>query len=279
MVEPASAGMSVEPQKESAMLWNASAINGYSISGSDGHIGSISDFLFDDATWHVRWLVVETGGWLSGRKVLLPSTALAHLDQGHEECSVKLTMQQIKDSPDVDTERPVSRQMEASIYGYYGYSPYWDYGYLGGIGFLGGSAYAGELAGSVPDSPGSRSKTETVNAAQSHDDVHLRSVKAVTHYDIHASDGLIGHVEDFLVQDVDWSIGYLVVDTKNWWPGKKVLISPRSVKEIDWSSRLVSLDADRHTVKGAPAYDASITVGQADEDALLNYYGIEPANA
>ena len=261
------------------MLWNASAINGYSISASDGHIGTISDVLFDDATWHVRWLVVETGNWLSGRKVLLPSTALAHFNQEHEECSVKLTIQQIKDSPDVDTERPVSRQMEAGVFGYYGYSPYWEYGYLGGIGFLGGSPFAGELAGAVPDLPGSRSKKQTVDADQSHDDVHLRSVKEVTHYDIPATDGMIGHVEDFLVQDADWSIGYLVVDTKNWWPGKKVLISPRSVKAIDWSSRLVKLDADRQTVKGAPAYDTSMTIGQAYEDKLLGYYGIAPVDA
>jgi hypothetical protein len=102
---------------------DASAINGYAISASDGKIGTISDFLFDDTNWLVRWLVVDTGYWLSGRKVLLPSSALAHLNAKKEECSIKLTMQQIKDSPNVDTDRPVSRQMEATVYGYYGYSP------------------------------------------------------------------------------------------------------------------------------------------------------------
>jgi hypothetical protein len=253
------------------MLWNASAINGYRISASDGHIGTISDFLFDDASWHVRWLVVETGNWLSGRRVLLPTSAVEHLDQVQQNCLIKLTMQQIKDSPDVDTERPVSRQREASVYSYYGYSPYWDYGYLGGIGFLGGPVYMGAIGGT--------DREAAPAGKQNHDDVHLRSVEEVTHYHIHASDGQIGHVDGILVEDAGWSIGYLIADTKNWWPGKKVLLSPHSVKEIDWSSRLVKVDVDRQAVKGAPAYDASKTVDQAYRDKFLNYYGIEPADA
>lgn len=261
------------------MLWNTSVINGYSISASDGHIGTISDFLFDDANWHVRWLVVETGHWLSGRKVLLPSTALSKLDQENEDFLVKLTMQQIKDSPDVDTELPVSRQMESSVYGYYGFSPYWGYGYMGGIGLMGGSAYMGEMAGAIPVLPGSRIEAGNAEAEQSLDDVHLRSVREVTDYHIHASDGQIGHIEEFLLEDADWSIGYLVVDTQNWWPAKKVLISPHSVKEIDWSSRLVNVDADRQTVKGAPAYDASITIDRAYEDKFRKYYGFMLADA
>ena len=121
------------------MLLNASAIKGYAIEASDGRLGTVSDFLFHDASWLVRWLVVDTGKWLSGRKVLLPVSALGHLDQGKEEFSVRLTMQQIKDSPDIDADRPVSRQMETNIYDYYGWSPYWGAGYyVGGFGFMGG---------------------------------------------------------------------------------------------------------------------------------------------
>ncbi len=107
------------------MLWNTSAIDSYAISASDGKIGTICDFLSDDTNWLVRWLVVDTGHWLSGRKVLLPSSALVHLDSEQKQCSIKLTMQQIKDSPDVDTERSVSRQMEIEAYDHYGYYPYW----------------------------------------------------------------------------------------------------------------------------------------------------------
>ena len=121
------------------MLRNASAINGYAIEASDGLLGTVSDFLFDDAGWLVRWLVVDTGNWLSGRKVLLPPSALGHLDRKEREFSVRLTMQQVKDSPDIDTDRPVSRQIETNIYDYYGWNPYWGAGpYMGGYGYMGG---------------------------------------------------------------------------------------------------------------------------------------------
>jgi hypothetical protein len=250
------------------MLWNASAINGYAIEASDGQIGSVSDFLFDDATWLVRWLVVDTGNWLSGRKVLLPPSVLAQLDAKEKVFAVKLTMQQVKDSPDIDTDRPVSRQMETSVYDYYGWSPYWGTGF-----YMGGYAY---MPGGMAESPYlglTRRPAEIADERHRDDDVHLRSIEAVTGYHIHATDGAIGHVEDFLVEDENWSVHYLVVDTRNWWPGKKVLISPRSVQDIDWTDRLVNLDVDRQKVKSGPAYDPPATVDRAYEDRFHNYYG------
>jgi sporulation protein YlmC with PRC-barrel domain len=257
------------------MLWHASAINGYAIEASDGDIGTVSDFLFDDASWQVRWLVVDTGNWLSGRKVLLPPSALGRIDAKDSVFAVKLTKQQVKDSPEIDTDRPVSRQMENSVYDYYGWSPYW------GSGF-----YMGDLLLTMPGSGmaspylGARHREQEIaNAEQHHGDVHLRSVEAVTGYHIHASDGEIGHVEDFLVDDADWSIHYLIVDTKNWWPGKKVLVSSRSAGEIDWMDRLVNLDVDRQRIKDSPAYDPTIAIDRAYDEKLLTYYGIKFAAA
>ena len=252
------------------MLWNASAINGYAIAASDGEIGTVSDFLFDDASWLVRWLVVDTGNWLSGRKVLLPPSALGRLDAKEEEFSVKLTRQQVKDSPEIDTDRPVSRQMETSVYDYYGWSPYWGAGfYMGGYGYMPGSGMASPYLGAR------RREQEIADAQADRDDVHLRSVEAVTGYHMRASDGEIGHVEDFLVEDADWSIHYLIVDTTNWWAGKKVLVSPRSALEIDWTDRLVNLNVSRQRIKDGPAYDPSITIDRAYDEKVLTYYGIK----
>ena len=125
------------------MLWNSSAIKGYAVAASDGRLGTVSDFLFDDAGWSIRWLVVETGNWLSGRKVLLPPSALKHPDARGREFSVGLTTQRVKDSPDIDIDQPVSRQMEVGVYDYYGWSPYWGMGlYMGGYGYAGSSLAA-----------------------------------------------------------------------------------------------------------------------------------------
>lgn len=223
------------------MLRKASAINGYAVAASDGRLGTVSDFLFDDASWMVRWLVVDTGNWLSGRKVLLPPSVLGHLDPTERRFSVGLTMQQVKDGPDIDTDRPVSRQMEVNVY-------------------------------ASPPSGSKRREEEIADLQRSRDDPHLRSIGAVTGYHIHASDGEIGHVEDFLIEDTDWSIRHLIVDTRNWWPGKMVLISPQSASEIDWTDRLVNLDVDRHSVKDSPAYDPT-TVDRALERHFYTYYG------
>jgi hypothetical protein len=251
------------------MLLKASAINDCAIAATDGRLGTVIDLLFDDASWLVRWMVVDTGNWLSGRKVLLPPSVLGHPDLTRREFAVTLTMQQVKDSPDIDTERPVSRQMETNIYDYYGWSPYWGTGfYMGGIGFMPGPMTA------TPSPEAKRHEEERVAAHLRDDDPHLRSAEAVTGYHIHARDGEVGHVEDFLVEDADWSIHYLIVDTKNWWPGKTVLISPRSARKIEWSHKLVDLDVDRQRVKDSPAYDPSITVDQDYDDKFLTYYGI-----
>ena len=262
------------------MLRKASAINGYAIAASDGRLGTVSDFLFDDASWLVRWLVVDTGNWLSGRKVLLPPSVLGHPDPTRQEFAVRLTKQEVKDSPDVGTDRPVSRQMETAVYDYYGWSPYWGTGfYMGGYGFMsgmGGIGSVGGVGGAMAASPslGSGRREEKIADAQrDKDDPHLRSAEAVTGYHIHASDGEIGHVEDFLLEEADWSIHYFVVDTRNWWPGKKVVISPRSVREIDWNDKLVNLNVDRQRVKDSPAYDASTTVDRAYERHLHSHYG------
>ena len=250
------------------MLWNACAINGYAMSASDGRFGAVSDFLFDDVSWLVRWLVVDTGKFLSRRKILLPPLVLGHPDPNGREFLVRLTKQQIKDSPEIDSDQPVSRQMEAHVYNYYGWFPYWGTGpYMGGYDLM------DDPMAVSPALESRRRREHVADTPRSDGDPHLRSIEAVTGYRIHANDGEIGHVEDFLVNDTDWSIHYLIVDTKNWWPGKKVLISPKSAREINWTDRLVNLDVNRQKVKDSPIYDASKTVDGAYEERFHNYYG------
>jgi uncharacterized protein YrrD len=247
------------------MLWNASAINGFNLSASDGNIGAISDFLFDDENWHVRWLVVNTGHWLAGRQVLLPSSAVKQIDQKNDGFSTKLTMQQIKDSPDVSTQRPVSRQMEASVYGHYGY--------------LGGYGYSDDLNGKMAAPSDWETELETADAMRENDDDHLRSVNELTGYHIDANDGQIGHVADFLIEVSNWTIRYIVADTKDWWPGKKVLISPRSIRGLDWSVHGVKVSTNRQTIKSAPAYDQSMVIGQDYENKFLTHFKNDLADA
>lgn len=241
------------------MLWNASNLTGYSIAATDGDIGSAADLLFDDRHWTIRWLVVDTGSWLTGRKVLLPPRALATPDPAVRHFAVDLTRDQVKESPPIDTDAPVSRVEESDVFGYYGWEPYWvGYPYAG----MAGMPAAGP-AGRPPAVPGAEPET----------DPHLRSVDEVTGYYIHASDGDIGHIEDFLVDEDGWTIRYLVVDTKNWWPGKKTLISPKSISHVDWGDGTVTTGLTRDQIRNAPEFDPLQTVDRAYEERFHAYYG------
>jgi hypothetical protein len=251
------------------MLWNASAISKYAVEGTDGMIGTVSDFLFDDARWKVRWLVVDTGKWLSGRKVIVPTHVLGHPDPAKQTLAIKLTQQQVEDSPGVGLDGPMSRDVEASAYEHYGASPYWGAGYLAGYHAQWGST-------PFPVSGSEERSREIADAEHDKYNPSLRSFELLTGYHIESRDGDIGHVEDFLVEDADWSIRFLVIDTRNWWPGKRVLISPRSVLEIDWQERMVSLDADRRKVKDSPAYDPSTIIDKAFVRQFHSHYGLPP---
>jgi hypothetical protein len=156
--------------------------------------------------------------------------------------------------------------METDLYDYYGWSPYWSTGF-----YMGGYGYPAGLAAPIGLGFTGRDREADV-ARREHADGHLRSVHEVTGYHLHASDGEIGHVSDFLIEDGDWSLRYLVIDTHNWWTGKKVLISPRSIEAVDWALRAVDIDVDRQTVKDSPAYDDSQEIDRAYEYQFHGYY-------
>ncbi len=244
------------------MLWNASAFNGFTLKASDGEIGSVSDILFDDTNWAVRWLVVETGSWFSSRKVILPVSVLGHADRAARVFPVNLTMQLVKDSPDIDFDAPVSRQIEERSLTYYGWEP-----------FIGGAFFPMSNAIAVPLLPHEHIDAPLdTKLSRDHGDRHLRSANEVNGYHVHATDGEIGHVSDFLVDDDGWTIRYISVDNHNWWPGKISLILPQSIGGINWSERMMFLKVNRQLVKDAPPYEAKLTVDGAFDAKFLEYY-------
>ena len=247
------------------MLRNVKDLQGYAIRATDGVIGKVEDMYFDDGGWAIRYLVVDTGSWLSGRKVLISPVAIGHPDWLGQLLPVSLTKAQVENSPDIDTREPVSRQHEATYLGYYGYPYYW-----GGAGLWGMGAYPGDLttAGAIEANMKARQ-----TPAPTSGDHHLRGCRAVIGYHIHATDGDIGHVEDFIVDDRTWAIRYLVVNTSNWWVGHSMLIAPPWIRAVDWSTETVSVDLARHAIKAAPKYDAVAQFTREQEQALYEHYG------
>ena len=249
------------------MLWHASAINVYAIEASDGDIGTVSDFLFDDKSWRIRWLVVATGTWLSGRKLLIHPSAIGQADHERQQLSVALTKAQVDASPDILQDQPVSARMEDSLYDYYGWDPGWGGGYFGTSPNMIASPF------SPPPFFGGTVAHETVSFQARDGDPDLRSVVAVAGYHIQATDGEIGHIENFLIDDAGWDIRYLVVDTRNWWPGEHVLVSPYAVREISWPDRQIRLDIARDQLRASPAWTPADTIDRAYEERLHKHYG------
>jgi hypothetical protein len=181
----------------------------YYVAAIEGTFGSVHDFYFDDDVWVVRYLIVDTGKWLPGRLVLISPISIGRPDWVSRQLHVGLTREQIKNSPPIETHKPASRTEEARHLRYYGYAPYW-----GSAGMWGATAYPGALATAAPPTP---------TATEADDEEYLRSCGEVAGYHLHAKDGELGHVDDFLFDDLSWAIRYLVIDTSNWWIGKRVL--------------------------------------------------------
>jgi len=248
------------------MLRSTKTMRGYTIDAIDGAIGTVDDLLFDDAQWTIRYLVVNTGGWLTGRLVLISPIAFREVHWEAKRFDIALTRQQIEESPSIAEDQPVSRQMEEEYFRYYGYPFYWS-----GLGLWAAGMYPSPLPPTTSVRPGYRDtagqQQSTSNRAG---DPHLRSTRQVTGYAIHARDGEIGHVDDFIVDDATWAIRYVVVATRNWWPGKKVLVSPRWLTSIHWGEARVAVDLSREAIKEAPEYEPSTLLNRAFETELHN---------
>ena len=239
----------------------------FAIRATDGELGTVDDLYFDDETWAIRYLIVDTGKWLSGRRVLISPMSVLHTDWDVARLDVALTKKQVEHSPEIDTHQPVSRQHEAAYLGYYGYPYYWGGPYLWGPAF-----YPAGLAGSTYAS--AEATAERVRSESP--DSHLRSMEAVTGYHIEAADGEIGHVDGFVVDDEAWAVRYIEVATRNWLPGKKVLVSPAWIKRVSWMDSIIYTALSREAIKEGPEYIESRPITREYENRLHLHYGRPP---
>jgi len=239
------------------MLTKAKTLKGYTLASLDGEIGKVKEFYFDDEHWVIRYLIAETGGWLTGRQVLISPYALRSVDTENKVLSVNLTKTKIEDSPSLINNLPVSRQFEEDYYGFYQWPNYWG----------GPSAW-----GPFPYIERDGAKWRENLHPRKEWDPHLRSTQAVSEYRIQAKDGEIGHVADFLIDDETWAIRYLVINTHNWWPGKKILVSPQWIERVSWSDSKVYVNLRRQTIRQSPEYSEDFELGRDYEDQLYRHY-------
>ena len=239
------------------MLNKAKTLKGYKLNGLDGEIGTVKEFYFDDRHWTIRYLVADTGNWLLERQVLISPYALANVNKEEQYIAIDLTKKQIEDSPSVDTHKPVSRQFEEAYYGYYGWPMYWSDQYIWGT---------------YPNIERDPKKWIKHTQDEKAWDPHLSSTYDVSGHDIQAIDGEIGHVEDFIIDDETWEIRYLIIDTGDWWPGKKVLVSPKWIERVSWNESKIFVNLLRETIKQSPEYTEESLLTRDYETGLHRHY-------
>jgi hypothetical protein len=258
------------------MLFAVSGLEGCPVRASDGDVGSAKDFLFDDDTWKIRWMVVGGGDFLPGRRVFIHPSAVAPLTLPPKpqlpmmspgetlELTVNLTRQQIKAGPHSGEDEPVNRDMEALLCDYCGWDPYW------GASHFGAPVMPNAEARIVGDA---MRREADAQAPPVDGGDHLHSVADFKGYYVHATDGDIGHVENVLADDTNWEIRYLVIATRNWCPGKIVQLSPYAVKNIDWFGQHINMNVTRDQVRSAPAWDPLALADEAREEELHRHFG------
>jgi len=215
---------------------------GCGVEARDGSIGKVRDAFMDDARWAVRYLAVDTGGWLDRHEVLISPAAVERVDWDGWLMWLRLTRAQVEGSPDVEAHRPVSRQHELQFAAYYGWPQYWEGAALWGLTMApsalieAAAAVHGVEAAPEPP-PGDR---------------HLHSAREVIGYHIQATDGEIGHVEDFMIEDGSWAVRSMVVGTRNWLPGRRVLVPTDRIREFRWGGACACVDLTRDEVAAGP---------------------------
>lgn len=239
------------------MLRNANDLVGYRLGATDGEFGKVRDFYFDDQAWTVRYLVADTGRWLPGKLVLIYPGAVQSADWKQGELILNITRRQIEEGPLVNEDEPVSRQKEKDFVAHYDWPYYWTDPLHPVV---------------APMWPGGVEGKRNEGERESGGDPNLRSIREVLNYKVEAADGNLGHVEDFILDDDDWRIRYLVIDTVNWWPGKKVLVNPAWFTGVDWKTRSVTCQLTRDKIRTAPEYDSSRPIDRDYESLLYDHY-------
>jgi len=219
---------------------------GAKLAAADGDIGHVKDFYFDEQNWGIRYLVADTGTWLPARQVLISPYSLGPLDQPGKVLRVNLNRKQIEDSPAIESHTPVSRHYEEDYHRYYGWPCYWHGGGLWGMS----SVPILERLDNLP--PGEPATEDGLQPGPT--EAHLRSAQAVSGYHLQASDGLIGHVCDFMVDPRSWAIRRLVIKTGHRFSGKEVLLPTRKVDRISYLDSTVYVNLSKEAVARSPSH-------------------------
>ncbi|MBK5254274.1 MAG: PRC-barrel domain-containing protein [Peptostreptococcaceae bacterium] len=249
------------------MLNKAKTLKNYKLNSVDGEIGKVKELYFDDEYWTIRYLIADTGNWLIGRKVLISPNSIVSINKEEEYITINLTKSQIDNSPSLDSDKPISRQFQEKLYGYFDLPVYW-----GGVQTVGFAPQTGGALIPYTFIKNDKEKLMEPTIDENEWDPHLRSTHNVSGYNIQAMDGKIGHVDDFIIDDETWEIRYLIIDTQNWLPGKKILLSPQWIDIVSWDESKVFVNILSEDIEQSPEYLEESILNRDYEIRLFEHY-------
>jgi len=228
-------------------LHSIKRLYGRRLGALDDKIGHVEDCYFDDKNWAVRYFVADTDWWNFPRRVLLSPHAFGPIPEHGTALPVHLTREQIKRSPSLKMEGPVTRDFETDYYSYYDWPFYWQGGWLWGPSDSPTRKQPmTNTAGCQTSTPPGPCAHQPVDANAS-----LRSARAAFGLPVYSGADSVARVADFLMDEKNWRIRYLVLDAGHWYARKEVLISTRKVLSIDWDRSRVEITPTREAIERA----------------------------
>lgn len=225
------------------------------VMAEDGELGAIQELYFDADSWVLRYVAIDLD---DNSSVLLSPLAFTRIENNDAGYKVNLTRDIVINSPRFDLSQPVTRVQEADLHNYFSWPFYWLAGGLASYPLV-------ELAAEMKEN-------DSAGMEEDQNTEHLRRISLILGSHIQARDGEIGSIDDMLVDDEVWNILYLVVDTGAWLPGKKVLLSPSWVSEVDWATGEITMDLNKSTIENSPEYDPDVPIDEDFNRRLEEHY-------
>jgi sporulation protein YlmC with PRC-barrel domain len=239
------------------MLRRARKLFGYTVRATDGNLGKIIDLYLDAQSWTIRYLAVETGPWLLGRRALVRPTKAEEPQDDERVVPILISREEVEKSPEIELAKTVPQEEMAQLDEYWG----WPH-----------RLAESRLVQRLP--------VDEAHVAREQDAIdrqkprsHLWSAREIRGYRIRARDGEFGRVEDFYLTTDEWMIRYLMIDTQAWGEGRHVLIAPPWLEEFDWRERTLAVGLTQEQIEASPFFDPSEPITREYELALCEHYG------
>jgi hypothetical protein len=243
------------------MLRQIRELGTYRLHATDGDIGHLEQFYFDDRDWKIKYFVVDIGTWLHGKKVLMLPSAITGVDAPTRTIITAFTKQQVQESDDIGKHKPEGLEQPHDYFLYLGWPHY--------VANALSDSEHGPVPGGAPDPVKGKISEHSIRAAY---DEHLRSSKVVSRYHVMAVDGEIGQIEDGTVDDQTWTIQYLVSTVRTWWSAKRVLLPTEWIRLVSATESNVYVYLTRNSIATAPAFDPEKPLTLGLENDLHRHY-------